>query len=335
MKFALNCALALAAAAVMTGAGREDGRRDGDAPRPAHHSAAPGPATVIKMHRVPVPRPTPIRNPEHVVRDHARIDWPKKDGRGAAIVQPAATTPPAQHAAIVRGAGVVQGIVNQQRVETARNRHYWHEDHGVKYSHYYDGRAHWYGFYNGPSFYWTRYNANRWWWYDQRYARWVYFADGFWWWPGPSGVPYVYVDENYYPYEQEQEGTILVKHPELQTPSAEAPAPNPAGASVSPDGTRMVQLSAGAAEAYLFDHTVAPPVMMKYLGQGVQKVRFSGGTPGAPLQILLEFLDGSFALYDGDGNAKDASGASAAATALPPSDVPSSIPPPPTSAPGH
>ena len=50
----------------------------------------------------------------------------------------------------------------------------------------------------------------------------------------------------------------------------------------------------------------SPPVLLKYLGQGVQKVRFSGGTAETPAQILLEFLDGNFALYDSDGNPRGA-----------------------------
>ncbi|MDE2511911.1 MAG: hypothetical protein KGL74_12385, partial [Elusimicrobia bacterium] len=41
--------------------------------------------------------------------------------------------------------------------EPVPNHYYRHNEDGVRYIHYYDGRRHWYGFCNGPTFYWTRY----------------------------------------------------------------------------------------------------------------------------------------------------------------------------------
>ncbi len=331
---ALVLLVAASARVCAAGDGRDgrDGRDGGRGERVGRSGRAPAPAVVIKMRRVPVPHAPVIKDPSHVVRDQRRIEMPKADGAGARIVKQAETRPPVQHNEVARNTRVVHGIEDQQRAETEKGRHYWHEDHGVKYSHYYDGHAHWYGFYHGPTFYWTRYHANRWWWYDTAFSRWVYWGDGFWWWPGPAGVAYVYLDGGYYPYEPG--GSVVVQKPELQTPAADAPALDAAAANVSPDGRRLVQIGGFDADAFLYDKTATPPSFMKYLGKGVGQVKFSGGSNGQPLEILLQFLDGTFALYDGDGNPKDAAAASGAATAEPPSEVPDSIPPPPAAAPG-
>jgi hypothetical protein len=333
LSMTLAALTALCAGASFARGGGGDDRGDDHGGRDHGSRHAPAPAVVIKMHRVAVPHHDPIKDQSHVVRDQRHIDLPKRDGAGAPIVTHAETRPPVQHAEMARNHGFVHGIEDQQRSEMEVGHHYWHTAGGVQYSHYYDGHAHWYGFYHGPTFYWTRYHANRWWWYDTAFARWVYWGDGFWWWPGPAGVAYVYADGNYYPYEQE--GSVVTQKPELQTPAAEAPAPGTGVAKTSPDGRRLVQIGGYDADAYLYDNTAKPAAFMKFLGKGVQQVRFSGGTSGQPLEILLQFLDGTFALYDGEGNAKDAAAASSSATAEPPADVPDSIPPPPTAAPGQ
>jgi hypothetical protein len=40
----------------------------------------------------------------------------------------------------------------------------------------------------------------------------------------------------------------------------------------------------------------------KYLASGVTDVRFSNTDNGKPLQIMLSLSDGTFELYDADGN---------------------------------
>jgi hypothetical protein len=105
----------------------------------------------------------------------------------------------------------------------------------------------------------------------------------------------------------------------------------------SPDGKRAVQIAGSDDEAFLYDNSVSAPRYMKFLAKDVGAVKYSGGTAAAPLTILLEFKDGSFALFDADGtpqNTTPASGAGSAAP-VPPSDKPASLPPTPTSAPGQ
>jgi hypothetical protein len=67
----------------------------------------------------------------------------------------------------------------------------------------------------------------------------------------------------------------------------------------------------------------------------VTQVRFSGGTAGAPSQILVEYKDNTFALFDADGNSQSSAVQAEGATAPAPPETPDSIPPPPTSAPGQ
>ena len=155
-------------------------------PAPGHHGGRATPATpatppshgrpsvITRMQRYSVPRPDVIHNPNHVIHDQRRIEWPKKDDHGARITQTPTRLPPAHHNAIVRDQAFMRHLHDHERAEVAPRRYYWHDVSGRRYAHYYDGGIHWYGFYNGPHFYWTRYYANRWWWYDTRFARWVF-----------------------------------------------------------------------------------------------------------------------------------------------------------------
>ena len=323
------------AALLLMGAGRDGGgggrggsggTRSGGGGRTSSSS----PSTIYRQRRVPVPRPVA---PARMVRDQIRAPSPARDGSGASISKPAATLPPSHHKIVARNAGVMGGIDREQRMETEPNRYYWHESGGVKYSHYYDGSRHWYGFYHGPTFYWTRYNAGRWWWFDAGRGRWDYWWDGFWWWPTAGGAPYVYVDNNYYPYENEG---VTVQTAEVQAPPAAVPAPAADAGTVSPDGSRVVQIVGSDAQAFLYDKSApGAPTFLKYLGQGASKAKFTGGTAGAPLQIMLEFKDNTYALYDANGNSMDRTVISVSSGTVPPSDIPTSIPPPPTSAPGQ
>jgi hypothetical protein len=306
------------AALVLTGAGRQMGGGRGSSG-----------GTVYRQRRVTVPRAS-MPQPQHVVRDQSRADYPQKYGNGARISKPAASTPPAHHADVVRNASFARNIPGMERSETRPNHYYWHNDNGMRYSHYFDGRNHWYGFYHGPTFYWTRFFGNRWWWADPVYGRWVFWANGFWWWGGPGGVPYVYIDNGYYPYEDSGVTVELAKTQE--TPASIPAADGGGGTTNSPDSRRLVQVFGSDAQAFLYDKTVAPPRFVKYLGDGVSKVRFSGGTDGAPVQILVEFKDDTFALFDADGNSQSSVIKKDESATVPP---PAAAPPPPTSAPGQ
>jgi hypothetical protein len=306
-----------AAALALTGEGSvlaEGGRGGGSANR------------IYRMHRVSVPKPS---MPSRGVSGQGRSSFPERDESGARISKPAATMAPSHHAGIVANEGLVHGIQARERLEATPNHYYWHNEGGIRYSHYYDGHVHWYGFYHGPTFYWTRYYGNRWWWYGG--GRWLFWWDGFWWWPGVAGVPYVYIDGSYYPYESPE---VTVQHEESLPPPTSIPPANPGAANKSPDGRRMVQVIGSEGQAFLYDSTVSPPKFEKFLGADVDKVRFTGGTADAPLQILVEYRDRTFALFDADGNSQSSAVKTTESKAAAPA-VPDSMPPPPTSAPGQ
>jgi len=205
----------------------------------------------------------------------------------------------------------------------APHHYYFHNFGGYRYWHFYDGRSlHWYGFYFGPRFFWFPFYAGYWWWWDVALARWVFWWDGYWWWYGPGNVVYVYADGNYTPYEQaqaqaqENAGASEAGGEPAAPPTAPPSAPSapPAAAAsasaapasegsswTSPDGRRMVQIVGANGAAYLYN--VSPggknPGFMKYLGEGIEKVRFAGG---AQTQILVEYKDDTFAVFDADGS---------------------------------
>ncbi len=332
MKIILSSSFAVfSAALLLIGAGPDRGggvsRGDGSS-RGGGALRGSGGHSIFRKNRVSVPRAAP---PRRAVQGQSRPDYPRNDAAGARIFKPAAAAPPAHHAAVVGNAGFARGRAGLERSERIPNRHYWHNDNGMNYSHYYDGRNHWYGFYHGPTFYWTRYYGNRWWWSDHVRNRWVFYANGFWWWTGPGGAPYVYIDNAYYPY---QDSGVTVEHEEALTPPAAVPAAGSAGTSTSsPDGLRMVQVSGTEAQAFLYDKAADPPKFVNYLGQNVSKVRFSGGAGGAPLQVLVEYKDNTYALFDADGNSQSAAvKKDEAEAAAPPA---ATAPAPPSGAPGQ
>lgn len=279
---------------------------------------SPKPPVVIKMQHRDIPRPDRIKNPAHVVRDHATVVVPERDWHGDRIEKQVAVTAPMHHDAIVRDTVLLGNIKRERRAESAANHYYWHEVNGTRYCHYYDHGIHWYGFYHGPTFYWTRYHEGRWWWFDASFDHWSYWWNGYWWWPSPSGALYVYVDNSYYPYE---ESGVTVLKPEIQSPPQTAPSTDGGTSWNSPDGRRRVKVTDAGAEAFLYDVSNGQPIFLKYLGRGADKVRFSGGEDGKPGQILLDLKDGSFAVFTLDGDPLE----SASDPALPPvPDVPPS-----------
>ncbi|MBV9079520.1 MAG: hypothetical protein JO102_00210 [Elusimicrobia bacterium] len=262
------------------------------------------PPVVIKRRNYSIGHPDRIRNSNNIVRDRHQIDYPERDGTGAAISKSAARVAPQEHTSIVRNTTIIRNIQNERRTEIVPNKYYWHDSAGVRYCHYYDrGGVHWYGFYFGPTFYWTRYYGDHWWWFDARFDRWVYWWGGYWWWPSPTGVVYVYMDNNYYPY---QEGVVTVKQPEVEAPPEGAPSSHEGSSYQSPDGRRTVQVFGDRDEAFLYNSSSGQASFMKYLGAGVEKVRFAGGKNGKPLQILIDFKDGTFAFFTDEGQPIDA-----------------------------
>lgn len=363
----LSAAAVAAAAFLLIGAERE-GRSGGSSRGGRTYSApAASPFTIYRRERVVVPRAS-MPAPENTLREPSRPVTPQRAGAlpakpaavaaptgivvspvrgpapsahhpvfpqrnesGARITQPAAVAPPSQHAAVVGNADIVRAIRRQQRVEVVPHRFFWHDVDGVRFCHFFDGRFHWWGFYNGPTFYWTFFWGDRWWWFDEFRGRWVFWSDGFWWWPGPGGAPYVYVGNNYYPYE---DMGVTVERAYVQAPPSAIPASGEGSTINSPDGSRMVQIFGSEGQAFLFDKTKSPPTFMTYLGQGVSQVRFSTGTAGAR-QILAEYKDNTFALFDQDGNSQSSSVKTEEPAVPTPPEAPELMPPPPLSVPGR
>ena len=295
---------AIAAALAAAGAGRagaeERGRAGGERERSGEKAERreDGGRRMIRLRNISMPRPERLE-PGRIVNDNRRVEEPRRYGNGEEIRERSAKFPPDRHSEIVGDPSLRRAIERERDAERTRNRYYWHNSGGKKYSHFRDADdIDWYGFYFGPSFYWTRYYADRWWWYDPGYARWVFWWNGYWWWQGPGGTASVYLDNEYYPY---QEGGVTVKSSATVSPAEAKPVPGTGKQWTSPDMRRMVEVTGTEDAAFLYDRTGGSPVYLCYLGRGVSRVRFSGGVTGQPLLILLDFKDGSFALFDADG----------------------------------
>lgn len=235
-------------------------------------------------------------------------------------IAPRVTQPPSVFSP---SAGPVR-IQRREGVENVPRRHYWHESGGRRYSHFYDGRVHWYGYPFGASFFWMRPYDGFWWTWDVRFSRWVYWNDGFWWWLGPGGVQFVYLHDDFYPYDSVR-----------QAAARYGPA-SPSGALgswTSPDGRRLVEVTAPDAQALLYDKTREAPAYVGFLGNGVSKVGFSSAAPGSPPTIAVEYRGGSAAIFDYDGRRLDTAKPAAIKAAPPEGDVPPAapgeLPPPP------
>ncbi|MCX5791414.1 MAG: hypothetical protein NTY45_04230 [Elusimicrobia bacterium] len=275
------------------------------------------------MQNISMPRPERLDS-GNMVNDNRRIEAPRHYENGETVRERSVNVPPVRHAEIAGNNDILHAISREQGAERVHKRYYWHTLGDKRYAHFYDADGiDWYGFYFGPSFYWTRYYGNRWWWYDQGYARWVFWANGYWWWQGPGGAAFVYMDNNYYPY---QEGSVTVQRSTTVAPAQTDPVPSGGKQWNSPDLSRMVQVTGPENEAFIYDKTGGKPVYLAFLGKEVDKVRFSGGVAGQPLQVLVDFKDGAYAIFDGDGKSAQPQ----AAVSVPP--IPDA---PPAAAPGQ
>lgn len=287
------------------------------APAPSAPAPSPAPERVRIAPRVEAPRPAPGR----VFVPSAPASPSTAEGEGGRSrvhiaprrVDPAPGFAPSATAPAASIAGERVRIQRREGIETVPRRHYWHGSGRGRYSHYYDGRVHWYGHPHGASFVWMRPYGGLWWTWDARFSRWTYWNDGFWWWHGPGGVQYVFVDNDYYPYDTIRRAPA----------AASAPSGDGRGVWTSPDGRRLVEVTGSDDEALLYDKSTSPPAYVRFLGKDVQKVRFSSG---APPTILVEFRGGSFALFDYDGRRLDTAAPAGVKAAPPASELP---PPPP------
>lgn len=277
---------------------------------------------ITKLQSISMSRPERL-DAGSVVNDKRQIDAPRQYENGEAVRERAVNIPPSRHSDVMGDRNVVQAISREQGAERVKGKYYWHSLGGRRYAHFYDDHGlDWYGFYFGSQFYWTRYYSSRWWWYDAGYTRWVFWWSGHWWWQGPDGTAYVYLNDTYYPY---QEGGVTVQTSTTVPPAQASPAAETVKQWNSPDLSRLVKVIGAEDEAFLYDRSGGKQVFLAYLGKGADKVRFSGGVSGQPLQILVDFKDGTFALFDADGKSGQP-------------QVPVSAPPlpdlPPTAVPG-
>ncbi|MFI5363546.1 MAG: hypothetical protein ACHQ49_16385, partial [Elusimicrobiota bacterium] len=264
---------------------------------------------------------------------------------GSAGVERVGRAPESHGMSFAHESGFNRGITGRQGVERVPNHYYFHNEGGHRYWHFFDrGGLHWYGFYFGPRFFWFPFFSGYWWWYDENLTRWAYWYNGYWWWNGPGGVPYIYYNDDYIPYTQYQQqqaaqpaaagssSASSSEESEPKPPSAPptaqpsltaASAPAKEGSTEkSPDGKREVQIVGSDGGAFLFDESKTPPVFMKYLGAGATSVKYVGGTSGKPLSILVNFKDGTFNLFDAEGNPADRSASPPAAPSAPAAPAP-------------
>ena len=207
----------------------------------------------------------------------------------------------------VRGAFGAQ-VIGFNRSEAVPNHYYWHTWNGMNYCHYYDPWGyHWYGWYMGSGYFWTRYYANNWWWYDSAMARWCYWNNGGWWWQDPTlNTVYVYDNGAYVPAEATDTTDTEAVNGSVP-PAAEVGSEK---SYQSKDSTRIVKVEGNSQDAFLYDTADPPAFEPHYLDTGVSKVKFSYDENGKLSQIMLISQDGSFHLYDTDGNPYQAGAAS-------------------------
>jgi len=228
-------------------------------------------------------------------------------------------------AAIVRktvaNPDLARSIQNLTRDESERDgKFHWHARDDFRFSHWYD-KDHdrqWFGFYRGGGYYWTIAWHDHFWWRDPGAGRWLVYWRDHWWWHSPQGVFYIFIGDQYYRWNPNANGAVLVPAPAAPSPASGAPAGEGTETSLvssvpefnySADGTRMVAIEGEKLSAYLYDPTSMDHDggnrFVKYLGDDVTAVAFSDTSRGDPLRITLSVQDGRGAIHqvvlDADG----------------------------------
>jgi hypothetical protein len=233
-------------------------------------------------------------------KTHSTIRFPQKGADHQAITA-AAVSPRHFNDDVVRNnmklvnSGEWQARINGfNSTENQPGHYYWHNDDGINYCHYLDASGyHWYGWYVGSQYFWTRNFNGRWWWYDSDFNRWCFWNNDFWWWQDPNHVGdlYCYNNDTYIPCNSAEDQVVVT-----------APADSSMQTITSPDGTRLVKLDQQTQDAFLYDTANPPGFDPVYLASGVESVEFSDASNGRPMEIILKLNDGSFDLFDEQGN---------------------------------
>ena len=236
----------------------------------------------------------------HTSRQYSAIHFPLQ-GPGRSPINAKVVSPRRyndevvrDHMALVDNSDWRARIQGFDASEAEHGRYYWHTDNSFNYCHYIDGQGyHWWGWYVGDQFFWNRYYGGRWWWYDSDFDRWCFWNEGYWWWQDPYHVGdlYCYNDANYIPCNSANDQEVVT-----------APADENYHVYNAPDGSCVVRVLADTQDAFLYDTDDPNATHPIYLASGVESVSFSDTSTGRPLEVLLKLNDGSYDLFDDDGN---------------------------------
>jgi hypothetical protein len=233
-------------------------------------------------------------------RAHSAINYPKF-GADHQALNASLVSPRHFNDSVVRDEmGLVDRPDFQSRIEGYNNseilegHYYWHNDGGLVSCHYRDASGYnWYGYYAGNQYFWTRNYNGRTWWYDSQYNRWNFWNNGFWWWQDPYHVGdlYCYNNDSYIPCNSAEDQIAVT-----------APEGGDQQNFTSPDGNREVRLMTANQDAYLYDTRNPASFSPVYMASGVQSVQFSDPGNGRAPEIILKLNDGSFDMFDEQGN---------------------------------
>ena len=236
----------------------------------------------------------------HTARRYSTIQPPNQGLNGSAL-HATAVSPRhyndeivRDHMALVDSSNWHARIQGFNSSEFQRNHYYWHADNSFNYCHYIDNQGyHWWGWYVGDQFFWNRYYGGRWWWYDPDFDRWCFWNEGFWWWQDPYHVGdiYCYNNDAYIPCNSANDQEVVTE-----------PSDENYHVYNAPDGSCVVRVLADTQDAFLYDTDDPNATHPIYLASGVESVSFSDTSTGRSLEVLLKLNDGSFDLFDDDGN---------------------------------
>ncbi len=236
----------------------------------------------------------------HTSRQYSTIRFPQhgpdKGALAATAISPRHFNDPIvrDHMTLVDTADWHDRVQGFNAAETEHNHYYWHTDNSFNYCHYIDNQGyHWWGWYVGDNFFWNRYYSGRWWWYDSDYDRWCFWNEGYWWWQDPYHVDdlYCYNDNNYIPCNSANDQVVVT-----------SPADQTYQVYNAPDNSCQIKVMSGTQDAFLYDTDDPNGQQPVYLASGVEQVLFSDSSNGRPLEIVLKLNDGTFDMFDDDGN---------------------------------
>lgn len=251
------------------------------------------PGDRLSVPRAPQTRPT---LPDGM-RGDGRPALPTTDHEGRPITDKLLDrAPKGDHLNGIRDTNIMARVPEHNRFETERGRYYWHETAGRRYCHYVDPYdRHWYGWSWGGYFFWSMWCGNSWWWYNTGCGCWNYWYGGYWWRYSDTHVTYVYIDNDYYEYNQGNGGVTL---------QAEA-----SKSFYSEDGSRVVHVYGENNDAFLYDTAPQPAFDPVFLASKVKNVIFRNTGEGQLLKILVITEEASangpierFDEFDADGH---------------------------------